>query len=214
MRLHVLIALIFGATFYISIESTAGLFMYPYWNQMFLWGSIFLCVAAIILVQFKKHKMSSLFLIASLVLGAFANRPFNEVDQLFYKQIEIIQSQNQSISMGKRIDICEHVSQDYENLTTDMLLQLEKACAKAVLNLSMNSSKELTEAFNWAYLEYAKKPRDVQAQTLACLYAETNQKEFALQLTEKHQFEDLAQRLKSNGRCREFANRQIASTQE
>ena len=214
MRLNVLAALLFSATFYFSIDSANQLFMYPVWNQRFLWGSIFLCLVSVAFTYYKKRKLSGLALMASLILGSFANRPFNEVDQLFYKQLEIIQSQSQTVSMSKRIDICQHVTEDYENLTSNMLLQLEKACSKAVLSLSMNSSKELSQAFNWAYSEYAKKPRDVQAETLACLYAETDQKEFAVQLSEKHQFEEMTGRLKTIGRCREFGNRQIASTKE
>jgi hypothetical protein len=214
MRLNVLVALLFGATFYFSLGSTSEIFMYPFWNQTFFWVSILLCVSSIILSYYKKKKLSGFALIGSLVLGSFANKPFNEVDQLFYKQLEIIQSQNLAVSMSKRIDICEHVAEDYENLTSHMLLQLEKACSKAVLHLSMNSSQELNQAFSWAYSEYAKKPRDVQAETLACLYAETDQKEFAVQLSEKHQFEEMTGRLKTTGRCREFGNRQIASTKE
>ncbi len=214
MHLNVLVGLLFGVTFYFNIDSASQLFMYPIWNQTFLWLAIFLCVVSVLLCSYKKRKLSSMALFASLGLGFFASQPFNEVDQLFYKQLDIIQTNNQTVSLAKRIDICEHVSEDYKNLTGQMLLKLEKACSKAVLRLSLNSSYALNQAFNWAYTEYAKKPRDVQAETLACLYAETDQKEFAVQLSEKHQFEEMTGRLKKTGRCRDFVNRNVASAQE
>lgn len=214
MRMNVLVALVFSASFYFSIDSATQIFMYPFWNQILLWISMLLCLLSIALTFAKKRKTSDLALIAALILGFYANKPFHEVDQLFYRQLEIVQSENKNFSMRKKIDLCQHVKEDYENLTSHMLLQLEKVCSKAVLNLSLNSAQELDQAFNWAYTEYAKKPKDIQAETLACLYAETDQKEFAVQLSEKHQFQELAGRLKETGHCREASNRQVASTQK
>lgn len=153
-------------------------------------------------------------LVAAIAVSVFSMQPFHEVDQLFYKQLQVIKMQSPEVSMADKIELCEHVKDDYINLKTKMLLRLEKACTESILELSKNSSIELNKAFNWAYSEYAKKPRDIQAEALACLYAETNQAQFAVELSEKHKFQELSGHLKATGRCHSFANRQVASVKE
>lgn len=186
-------------------------FIYPRWNQNLLWISLSLFVLAGAFSFVNKQKMLGFTLVGALILSFFSMQPYHEVDQLFYKQLQVIQIQNLEVSMADKIELCEHVKTDYTNLKTGMILQLEKVCAEAILELSKNSSQELNKAFNWAYSEYAKKPQAVQAEALACLYAETDQKQFAVELSEKHQFQELTGRLKSTGRCRSFGQRQIAS---
>lgn len=201
--------------FVTGLASVEERFMYPDWNQRLAWVASLVFASAGIFYYFRKHKAFYFALGGSIVLAQFSVRPFHEVDQLFYKQLHIIEGHTQQMSMSDKMNLCDHVKSDYTSLKPKMMLHLEKVCSSAVMKLSQESSSELYKAFDWAYAEYVRKPHAIQAEALVCLYAETNQKEFALQLSEKHQFRDLTARLKDLGHCREFgrrSERQVAST--
>lgn len=215
MRWTVLfLTLSYFVLFIFKSHSVEDLFIYSNLNFILSWLSGFAFVLAGIFYFLKRTRLFYASLCVTLLLAYFSFYPFHEVDKLFYSQLQIIEDDHSPMSMADRMDLCEHIKRDYINLKPAMLLNLEKSCSNAVLKLSLTSSQDLKKAFNWAYSEYAKKPQAIQAEALACLYAETNQKEFAVELSEKHQFGELTQRLKISGRCRSLAQRQIASTEK
>lgn len=190
--------------------------------QMFLLVATFVTVNW--LVFFKKafssrklmrreFEIGLLFVIPALYLNTFNAVPLNEIDRLFYGQLKKIEDRNLTTSIADKIELCEHIKTNYLNLKPDMLKNLEKVCSAQVLALSQESVSARNKAFNWAYSEYVRKPDQNQIITLACMYAETDQKDFGLQLAAKHNLPALQAQLKNNGRCSFKSNRQIASAE-
>lgn len=208
---------------YVSLQSAelirSGL-MYSKINWIFLGFSIFSCLAAasfffLKLSDQKRKTDIQIFLVFSAIASnVLSIRPWSEVDRLFFQELERIESNSFESTISDKIDRCDYVKTNYLNLKPDMLLLLEKVCSDKILQISQRSNRELHQAFNWAYVEYAKKPATFQVRALVCLYAETNQKEFALQIADKHQMTDLKEVLVKRSRCLGFSGREIASSKE
>jgi hypothetical protein len=205
----------FGFSFWHAYHLISDELMYPQWNRYFLVISGMACLSALILFFISTQRATFAVAVTAVVLVHFAMRPFSEVDQLFYQHLAEIRGDQVSSGLPEKIELCDYVKSSYVNLKKKMLIHLEETCSHKIMEISQRSSRELNQAFDWAYSEYARKPQSVQAEALVCLYAETNQSEFALEISQKHQFNDLTARLKTEGRCREFKNkRQIASVEK
>jgi hypothetical protein len=159
----------------------------------------------------RELEVGVLLLIPALFLNIASSLPLSELDRLFYDQLHLIQSKAYYTSLSDKIQLCEHVKSNYLNLKPSMMRELDRVCSKEILEISLKSNEELEKAFDWAYAEYVKKQDKYQVLALACLYAETNQHEFAIQLASKHHLNELASKLKKGERCELFTNRNVAS---